>query len=228
MAFVNNYVPPPPAGNFEPLLPEDKHWGPEPYDINFAFPIHLKTFESERVKLTPFVPRVHAIEFWKHTGANTHLYRHFPIIYPSLPHFLTWLERDFRPSPDTILFAVIDKTQKDPEHPDWGGSLAGIIGLLELSPSNLKVEIGVAIIIPKFQRTHVASNAAGVLTTYCLQKPTDSPPGLGMRRVQWCASPKNLPSIRLATRLGMKQEGVQRYTWILPEALNRYMVLRTR
>lgn len=218
MAFVNNCVPSVAPSLIGPLLPEDQLWGPEPYDVNFAFPLHLDTLQSERVQLVPFIPRLHARECWKNID-DAQMSRFSPMDFPTFSHFLTFLENHARKDPGVIFFAVIDKTKNDPEHPYVGGRLAGMIALFDTSPINLKCEIAFVIVFPAFQRTHVASNAAGLLATYCLQLPGDSPPGLGMRRVQWSTHPRNLASIRLAMRIGMKQEGILRCTWILPETL---------
>lgn len=219
MAFVNNYVPPAVPDFLGPLLPEDQLWGPEPYDINFAFPLHLDTLESERVKVVPFIPRLYAHEYWKHVGGDAHIFRFYTFFLPTFPHFLTYLENKIRKDPGFIFFAIIDKTKPDPEHPHFGGSLAGAVSLFDVHPVNLRCEIAFVIIFPAFQRTHVASNAVGLLATYCLQQPGDSPPGIGMRRVQWTAHPRNSASIRLGTRIGMRHEGILRSLCILPEAL---------
>ena len=63
-----------------------------------------------------------------------------------------------------------------------------------------------------FQRTYVTSNAVGLLLRYCLEIPAKG--GLGLRRVQWKANPLNKASIKTATRMGFKEEGVLR--WFFP------------
>ena len=73
------------------------------------------------------------------------------------------------------------------------------------------------VVFPAFQRTHVATNAVGVLLRWCLDLPTTSPPGLGLRRVQWCTHSKNLASARLAERMGFRREAQIRWQWVLPE-----------
>ena len=51
MSFTNNHRPPSPP----PPLDLERHLHPgEPYDINFAFPLHAEALESPRVRLTPF------------------------------------------------------------------------------------------------------------------------------------------------------------------------------
>lgn len=219
MEFVNNYTPPVDDKLGPTILPEEELWGPEPYDINFTFPL-LDTLESDRVKLVPFVPRVHANLYWDAVGCDLNIFRFCPSLFPTLSHFLTITEAKVRQDPGNVLFSMIDKTKADPAHPEFGGSFAGVIAILDATPANLKCEIGFVIVFPAFQKTHVSSNAVGILANYCFQSPTDSPPGLGMRRVQWYAHPHNGPSIRLAEKIGMKVEGTIRYTWILSPPLD--------
>lgn len=85
-------------------------------------------------------------------------------------------------------------------------------------------------ILPAFQRTHVLTNAVGLLLHYCLELPVAAlslpsitaaqrtqrfGPGLGLRRVQWQAHADNKPSVRAAERLGFKMEGIIRWDRIL-------------
>ncbi|EKM51008.1 uncharacterized protein PHACADRAFT_262954 [Phanerochaete carnosa HHB-10118-sp] len=217
MSHTNSYAPPPPA---QPIS-ESELLGPEPYDLNWVFPIHPESLESERVKLVPLVPREHGEHYYSEAAKDPLLWRHYPIVWRSLHEWLTWAERDVRRNPANVLFAIIDKTRPDGGHPHWGGSLAGALGLFSTSATNLCTEIAYIAILPAFQRTHVTSNAIGILMRYCLELPGASLPGLGLRRVQWCAHTKNLPSARLAERMGFKREAWIRWMWVLPEELTR-------
>jgi len=107
------------------------------------------------------------------------------------------------------------------------------MGFLNTSPANLSTEVGFAIILPPFQRTHVTSNAIGLLLQYALDPPSDSSDGdgsisfgreqrggrggLGLRRVQWQANSLNTASIRAAERMGFKHEAVLRWDRVLRE-----------
>ena len=57
MAFLNSY-------QSQALTTKDLsvylNFGPDPYDINFCFPIDFATLETEKVKLLPFIPRLYA------------------------------------------------------------------------------------------------------------------------------------------------------------------------
>ena len=217
MSWTNSYQPPRPTA-----VADSELYGPEPFDINFVWPIRLELLETDRIKLVPFVPRVHAKHFWSGVETAPDLLRFYPFAWPTLESFLRDHEGLVRRDPAHVLFTIIDKTQPDAAHPELGGgSLAGVIGLYHAFAAQLSAEIACVIVLPVFQRTHVASNAVGVLQRYCLDLPTASPPGLGLRRVQWCAHAKNLASVRLAERMGFAHEGVRRWAWVLPEQLAR-------
>ena len=122
-----------------------------------------------------------------------------------------------------VWLVVHDKTRATTADPD--GPLAGVMGYINSSESNLVTEIGAVIVLPPFQRTHVASNAVGVMLNYALNVPlgdfksppgTTTGPGLGLRRVVWQANFLNKPSIRLAERMGFQHEGVARWHMVLP------------
>jgi len=138
---------------------------------------------------------------------------------PSCTHLSEFIRTRFQNDPSAILFVVFDKiTQPNPV-------LAGIIALTCASSDTLSTELGWVIILPAFQRTHVTTNAAGLLLHYCLDAPssttvddpiTGTTPGIGLRRVQWQARQDNERSIRAAIRLGFRQEGNHRWARPLP------------
>ena len=72
MAYTN----PCEAPNVPALLPG--YYGPDPYDVNWMMPLHEATLESERVKLTPFIPSLHAREYAEQSAAHPGLHRYFP------------------------------------------------------------------------------------------------------------------------------------------------------
>jgi RimJ/RimL family protein N-acetyltransferase len=120
----------------------------------------------------------------------------------------TLITARIQPDPGNVLFAVFDKTAAD------APQLAGIIGFLETSAVHLCTEIGFVITLPRFQRAHVTSNAAGLLLRFALEPPAAG--GLGLRRVAWTANIHNAGSIRVAERLGFRREGVLRWERVLP------------
>ncbi|KAF8257909.1 acyl-CoA N-acyltransferase [Lactarius quietus] len=203
MAYINSYK----KQDRPALLPG--YFGPEPYDINWAFPLYEETLESERVKLTPFIPSVHAQEYAAQIIARPDLHRWFPFELSSLDHILTEVELRVRRNPSWILFAIIDKAR--------GGAMAGVIGLISASAANLSAEIAWVLVFPEFQRTYVTSNATGIVLQYALELPTPGARrrGLGFRRVQWTTHTANKPSHAVATRMGLKEEGILRWTYVL-------------
>ncbi|KAG2147558.1 acyl-CoA N-acyltransferase [Suillus clintonianus] len=213
MAYVNTYQPPPPP------KPAYGLHGPVPYDINIAFPLDFTQLETPRLKLVPFIPSIHAAKYHAAIPDPAHFYRYFPVSGIEDPEsYLLFMDAFVRQNPHNVLLAIIDTTTPDPNHPEWGGVLAGTVALIDYSPTNLSVEIGALCILPAFQRTHVTTHAVGTLLKYCLTTPcaSQSESGLGLRRVYWYGHPDNEPSLRLATRMGLKREGTLRWTWVLP------------
>ncbi|KAH9922667.1 acyl-CoA N-acyltransferase [Fomitopsis serialis] len=212
MSFTNLYQPPQPP----PAPTESELYGADPYDINYVFPLDLQLLQNDRVRLTPFVPRAHGALLWDAVGPTfPDLFRYYPILFTTLEQNLAFFERAYRSNPECVLFAILDKATPDDSHPELGGgSFAGLIGLIRTSRAQLTTEIGYAVIFPEFQRKKIASNATAILLKYCLELPTASPPGLGLRRVQWGAHSDNVASIRVATKLGFKMEGTHRWAYI--------------
>ncbi|KAF9243079.1 hypothetical protein BU15DRAFT_59957 [Melanogaster broomeanus] len=154
MVFVNNY-------SSEPEISEEELYGPEPYDLNFILPVP-PVLSTDKLRLVPFIPRVHAAAYFEAVRGHETIYQLMSVAleYPS--DFLRFIEM-CRRDKTAVVFAAIDTTRLDPKHPEWEGSLAGIFGLLQTDKTNLVTEIGPAIVLPAFQRTHVASHAVGLL-----------------------------------------------------------------
>ncbi|KAF9221194.1 acyl-CoA N-acyltransferase [Gyrodon lividus] len=188
------------------------------HDVNFCFPV--RELENERVKLTPFVPSQHADLFFQGSSPHPKIYQYLPFgPFASAPSYTEELiQGRIAPNQGMILYAVIDKTRTPtPGTYPSSADFAGTIGYLNASPINLSIEIGFIIVFPQFQRTHVTTNAFGLLLRYALDVPAASPPGLGLRRVQWQANEANHASIRVAERMGLKREAVLRWDRVLPD-----------
>jgi len=83
--------------------------------------------------------------------------------------------REFQKISGHILFAIHDKTRpsdKFEQAVGGGGCFAGTIALINTSIPDFSTEVGF-IVFQDFQRTHVFSNAAGLLINYCLNLPSD-------------------------------------------------------
>ncbi|KAG1726284.1 hypothetical protein EDB19DRAFT_2028412 [Suillus lakei] len=169
---------------------------PGPYiavnGLNFAPEAGDLAFEASTV-----IPSIHAEKYHAAISDPAHFYRYYS--FPSMEEpesYLLFIDAFVRQNPYSVLFAIIDRTSPDPDHPEWGGKLAGTIALLNYSPTNLSVEIGM--------RTHVATHAVGTLLKYCFTMPyaSQSESGLGLRRT--CCTH------------GLKREGTLKWTWVLP------------
>ena len=223
MSWTNAYTAP-------PLAALDEPYGPDPYDINFFFPLNPDALENDRAKLVPFVPRQHMQHLFDVSVAHPELYRYLPIPTPStIDELLASFELRFRRTPGECMFVIVDKTRTPPAGSaaaavaaadDFGRgaySYAGILGLINSSREDLFTEIGFIVVFPDFQRTHVLSNAVGLLLQFTLNLPSEVPAGLGLRRVFWMANERNEPSVKAAQRMGMRMEGVLRWHRVLPE-----------
>lgn len=107
-----------------------------------------------------------------------------------------------------LLYAMIDKTRPpSPESPS--GALAGLIGFQNASPSHRAIEIGPIIVLHKYKRTHVVSNAVGLLLQYALYSIERN--GLEPRRVQWDCASETRSSMRVVERIRLVKEGLWRW-----------------
>lgn len=151
-------------------------------------------------------PFVHGQAYWDGTKDHPEIYTFIPETPPSPSAFLDIIQTRVQASPTVIVFAVLDKTQP-------GVPLAGIIGLLNTSTESLMTELGWLLTLPAFQRTHVTTNAIGLLLTWCLDSRAHG--GLSLRRVQYQTNTENAGSIRKAELFGFTREMVQRYTRVV-------------
>jgi len=180
-------------------------------DVNFCFPV--KELQNAKVKLTPFIPFRHAEPFFTGTFEDSYDYLPWGPFDSSADFVDTVIIKRIQPDPGQVLFAVLDRTcVSDAEDIP---PLAGIIGLLNTSLTNLSTEIGFVITLPAFRRTHVTSTAVSLLLEWCLESPEKG--GLGMRRVQWQTNEMNVASARAAENMGFTLEGVIRWQRVLPE-----------
>lgn len=139
------------------------------------------------------------------------MWKHVPMgPFPSAQSFIAdFIEGYVRPNTGMLLYAIIDKTKPGNDKVDPEGALAGYLSLLNTSTANQSTEIGWVMILPPFHRTHVTSNACGLLLNLALNSPSEG--GLGLRRVQWQTSSANSASIATAKKLGFTYEGTLRW-----------------
>ncbi|KAH6903826.1 acyl-CoA N-acyltransferase [Coprinopsis sp. MPI-PUGE-AT-0042] len=204
----------------------------QPYDFNFCFPVP-PLLESSRVMLVPFIPATHRNAFHALCTSFPEVFDWLPFnTFSSLDDIDTFVENWMRKENGRTLFAIYDLTgvaSKNQTQPDPAKApapaFAGVIAYIDSSALNLCAEIGAVIIFPPWQRTHVSRNAVGLLMKHALDVPLETastPPegtvagGLGLRRVVWKANARNIPSVKIAQRLGFQLEGVLRWDRALP------------
>lgn len=126
--------------------------------------------------------------------------------------FMRELHESVSASPEDCLYAVFDKATTAGKENTYS-NYAGVVSLNATNPVNAVTEIGI-IIFPEFQRTHVATNAIGLLLLWTLDPPSAG--GLGLRRVVWQTHADNAASRRTALRMGFELEGIARWQRVFP------------
>lgn len=179
----------------------------------FHFPIRVP-ISNDRVKLVPFEPDLHATTFVAQTRDHPELFTHTPFgPFDTADNFtsLFFGGSDSLISfhdPEHFLFAIKDRT-RTPSPEDADGELAGIIGFIHASEKLRSVEIGPVVVLPRYQRTHVTSNALGLLLGYAFTS-------LELVRAEWVCHALNLASIKTAERLAFERVGVVPYHFCFP------------
>ncbi|KAJ6107299.1 acyl-CoA N-acyltransferase [Penicillium sp. IBT 18751x] len=168
--------------------------------------------ENERVALVPFDPSIHSAKVVKEAELHPELLNY--ILFPaskSLEEFLAFYAKNIEEAPANCLYSIIDKSNTGPK--DLNTTFAGTIALTSTSPENACTELGI-MIFSAFQRTHVTSNAIGLVLQYTLDPPSAG--GLGLRRVEWRCHAENQASRKTALRMGFEFEGILRWDKIFP------------
>lgn len=184
-----------------------------PKTSTFPFPTH--DISNDRIKLTPFNPDHHGPTFIHHASAAPELFSHMSInpwnslsdlrsaFYDSHDrHILSYA------NPGSFAYAIIDKTK--PASPDDAeGELAGTISYINTNTTHLSTELGFVVVLPPYQRSHVAANAVGLMMLNAFAAKEDG--GFGLRRVHYMASTMNPGSVRLAEKMGFERIGVTKW-----------------
>jgi RimJ/RimL family protein N-acetyltransferase len=145
--------------------------------------------------------------------ANPDLFRYvdFPVMNTEADFMREFYDKHINASPEDCLYAIFDKVTAAGKEDD--NNYAGTIALSATNPVNAVTEIGV-LIFPEFQRTHVATNAIGLMLLWTLDPPSAG--GLGLRRVEWKTHAENTASRRAALRIGFEFEGILRWQRVFP------------
>jgi hypothetical protein len=106
---------------------------------NTAFNFPVKRLENSLLVLEPFEADRHAELFVQGCKDYPELFDYLPYgPFASIAEFEAFYEARIAPSPTETMFAVLTKSSPSNE----SGTLAGVIGLLNASPSNASIEIG--------------------------------------------------------------------------------------
>lgn len=183
----------------------------------FYFPIPT-SISNDRLKLVPFDPDLHSTAFVAQSTDRPELFAHMPLrpflSASDLKMAFSGAESILSFSnPALFVFAIIDKT-RPPSPEDEEGELAGTVSYINTSKMNLSSEIGVLIVLPEYQRSHVTTNAVGLLLQYAFLSPEKG--GLGLRRMHWTCSTANVASAKVAERMGHEKVGVIPYHFRFP------------
>lgn len=141
-------------------------------------------------------------------------YVSFPTI-DTVEDFMNKVCNDLRSSVDDCLFAILDK-KGGTRYIEEKQRYAGVVSLSSTDPVNYSTEIGI-IVFPTHQRTHVTTNAIGLILMWTLDPPSIG--GLGLRRVQWQTHADNTPSRLTALRMGFEFEGIARWKRVVPASV---------
>ncbi|KAJ5725122.1 acyl-CoA N-acyltransferase [Penicillium malachiteum] len=165
-----------------------------------------KILENDLISLVPFDQDIHTSKL-VHEVKTHDLLKFIPFPkFESNEEFIKSFWAPVRDAPGECLYAIIDKaTARVSGESD---AYAGTMALTATSKENAATEIGI-MIFPAFQRTHVATNAVGLLLKYTLDPPPAG--GLGLRRVEWKCHSENAGSRRAALRMGFEFEGIARW-----------------
>ncbi|RPA98943.1 acyl-CoA N-acyltransferase [Choiromyces venosus 120613-1] len=185
---------------------------------NFCFPV--RELSNERIRLIPFDAILHTPSFFANTSAHPEIWAHMPMgpftsVGDLQQNFVQVIQQDAKKT----LYAVLKKSPPSQEEGEQEEELAGVIGYLNASFENLSTEIGYLITFPAFQRTHVTTNAVGLLLQYALDP--EHMGGLGLRRVQWQTNVPNVASARTAERMGFMKEGLLRWDRVFADGERR-------
>ena len=106
---------------------------------NTAFNFPVKRLENSLLVLEPFEAPRHAELFVQGCKDHPELFDYLPYgPFASIAEFEAFYAVRILSSPTETMFAVLAKSSPS----DESGTLAGVIGLLNASPSNASIEIG--------------------------------------------------------------------------------------
>ncbi|KLO11420.1 hypothetical protein SCHPADRAFT_929905 [Schizopora paradoxa] len=203
-AWCNSYEP------VRPTIFPDELYGPTPYDFNFCFPYLPQSLQTDQIKLIPFVPHLHAELLFQHTVSYPEDFRYMTFVPPNtLEELLEYFELQYRRDPSKMAFVSMDKKT---------GAVGGMVTLVNCDAHHRTAMFAMGIAFRGFRGRAGAALSSALLLRYLFNTPTDTVPGLGLRRVHWTSHARNLTSHKLARGLGLKFESEQRWHRVVPNS----------
>lgn len=210
---TSNHAPDAWCNSYEPVRPTvlpDELYGPTPYDFNFCFPYLPQSLETDQIKIVPFIPRLHAELLFKHAISYPEDFRYMTFVPPkTLEDLLEYFELQYRRDPSRMAFVCVDKRTD---------AVGGMVTLVNCDAHHRTATFAMGIGFRGFRGTSGAALSAALLLRYLFNTPTDTEPGLGLRRVQWSSHADNLASQKLARGLGLRFESEQRWFRVVPHS----------
>ncbi|KAF9014729.1 acyl-CoA N-acyltransferase [Hymenopellis radicata] len=204
MQYLNTYRPAPlPA----PFVELHENTPVQEYDLNSVLPVPQSPLETEKLRIEPLIPILHAQELsdaFMKPSQNVDDVWFYPFPngkpYENKEDTLKYMEKQRR-RPNVLTFAAIDKQT---------GKLAGVLALgCDPAQATLDVKIMGIKIFPEFRGTHVFTHACHLLLAYAFDK-------LHVVRVGWRTTPENIRSQKAAEKLGLAREGTMRCYEVSP------------
>lgn len=166
-----------------------------------ALPPPKEPLIGHTTSLVPLQP-AHAPALYKHLGGEENAWRWTYMLsggYPNFTEFETAVVA-WSASRDRDYYVIMSSPGPD----DDGVEALGLVAYLAVSPQMRRLEIGGVILGGALTRSRRATEAFFLFLRHAFED-------LGYTRVEWKANQLNTTSMRAATRLGFKFEGVFRY-----------------
>jgi RimJ/RimL family protein N-acetyltransferase len=154
--------------------------------------------EGRYARIEPLDPDRHAADLFDANRASDAIWDFLPYgPFETLDAYRGWMARTCL-GDDPLFHAIVDKAH---------GRAVGVASYLRIAPEAGSIEVGHINYAPTLQRTRAGTNAMALLMERAF--------ALGYRRYEWKCDAANLPSRRLAQRLGLSYEGIFRQATVV-------------
>jgi RimJ/RimL family protein N-acetyltransferase len=154
--------------------------------------------EGRLCRLAPLSAAAHADDLHAAGHGDDAAFDYLPYgPFPDAAAHRAWVE-GVEAGADPLFFAVV---------PHATGRAAGVAAFLRIAPEHGAIEVGHIRFTPVLRGATAATEAMALMMACAF--------GLGYRRYEWKCNALNLPSRRLAQRLGLSFEGVFRHHMVV-------------